>query len=347
VTRIGSALALLVVAAAADPQMALEFADGTTKTMTVSVCDDDGVYIGSGLQRTLIPWTRLTPACALRVRTALTPPTDVQARRELAAFARQLKLYPEALEAWEIVLALGGIDAAGYRARKEELEAEEQAYLCSRIDALLASGEEPAACLAAINSLATRYPDHAANAKYEPKVAKLKEAVAAAGPGPDAALLERLKEEVRELEAAKREHLEKAEALRLEAAPAIEKQQLTRIRKLLLGPKGAELQYKKARDCLRAIARADKRFLVTVRNDLQKEFDRIGRELIECYLTVARSLMRQRNYKGTVEYLRQILLLDPIHEEALDMVDEIRRNRIHFESPGIGTAPAPPTVDGG
>jgi tetratricopeptide (TPR) repeat protein len=346
VIRTVAALALLVAAAAADQQLALEFADGTTKTMTVSVCDDLGVFIGSGAQRSRIAWARLTPACALRVRAALTPPMDVEARRELAEFARRLKLYPEAIEAWQIVLALGGIDAAGFRTHQEELAAEEQEYLCSRIDALLASGEEPVMCLAAIRSLAARYPDHPANAKYEPRIAKLEEAVAAAGPGPDALALASLREEIRKLTAEKAEHLEKADALRRQAVPAIEKEQLSRIRKLLLEPKGAELHYKRARGCLRSMARADKRFQVTVRDELQKEFDRIGRELIDCYLTVARPLLRQRNYKGTVEYVRQVLLLDPIHEEALKMVEEIRKNRIHFESSGIGAAPTPPTVDG-
>ena len=71
----------------------------------------------------------------------------------------------------------------------------------------------------------------------------------------------------------------------------------------------------------------------------------IEKQLIDCYLQVARILMDQRNYKGAVEYVRQLLIYDPIHEEALEMVDEIRRNRITFKVSDITNAR--PRVTGG
>ena len=71
----------------------------------------------------------------------------------------------------------------------------------------------------------------------------------------------------------------------------------------------------------------------------------IEKLLIDCYVQVARILMKERAYKSAVEYVRKILLYDPIHEEALEMVDEIRKNRISFRMSEITNAR--PRVTGG
>ena len=48
--------------------------------------------------------------------------------------------------------------------------------------------------------------------------------------------------------------------------------------------------------------------------------------------------MKERNYKGSVKYVRKILLYDPIQEEALEMVEVIRKNRINFKLSDITNA---------
>ena len=112
-----------------------------------------------------------------------------------------------------------------------------------------------------------------------------------------------------------------------------------------LEPQGAEKQLKNARKYLRNIAKLDPQSLVVPREDLKKEYAAIEKDLVECYLRVARILMQERAYKGAVEYVRKILLYDPIHEEALEMVDEIRKNRIAFRLSDMTNAH--PHVSGG
>jgi hypothetical protein len=67
--------------------------------------------------------------------------------------------------------------------------------------------------------------------------------------------------------------------------------------------------------------------------------------LVACYLEVAKMLLSQRNYKGTIPYVQKILYYDPIHEEALDMVETIRKNRITFRVSELTNAH--PRVSGG
>jgi hypothetical protein len=340
-------LLLAQVAGAADAT--LRFLDGTTEVVALHSFDEEGLLAGPAAERRRIPWEKIEPRSAFDARKALIPPNDAAARRDLVEFARARKLFPEALEEIEVLLALGGIDAAGFEKRTEELRAEEQEYLCSRIDALLASGESPGACLEAIRALAARYPDHQRNAKYASRIEELEKAVPPkeekAGPvqtqdlGP-------IRKAIADLEGRKAKAVAKAEALRKEAAPAIEKAQISRIKKTLLLPAGAERYYREARDCLRAMARADRNSAVASKADLQKEYEALGAKLIDSYLVVARALLRERNYKGTIECVRKILLLDPIQEEALDMIEEIKRNRIHFRSSETGGAvPEPRRVD--
>jgi tetratricopeptide (TPR) repeat protein len=145
---------------------------------------------------------------------------------------------------------------------------------------------------------------------------------------------------VRKLEA-----LATAAQLREESKPAIEQRVVSRVKRKLVEPMGAERYLKEARKRLRNIAKLDPQGLVVARADIQKEYTAIEADLIDCYLQVARTLMKERAYKGAIEYIRKILLYDPIHEEALDMVEEIRKNRITFKISDITNAR--PRVTGG
>ena len=55
-------------------------------------------------------------------------------------------------------------------------------------------------------------------------------------------------------------------------------------------------------------------------------------------MDVQRALLQQKNYKGAVKYVRNILFYDPINEEALDMVETIKKNRISFKASDITNA---------
>jgi hypothetical protein len=332
-------LGLLASTAAAADRLTLTLADGTKKSVTLTSFDEAGLSATQNGRELKFAWADLEPGSAYAARKALTPYDDGAARLELATFAVRLKLFPEGLEQLEIALALGGIDEAAFEKEQAEIVQKEIAHLCADIDTLLLAKAAPEVCLAAIKRLKDRYPDHEANAKYAPHIKVLVEQLAAKAEAEQDAqkkavsdeALERLQKmldkEIRKKVAA----IEKGDQLVKEADPAIRLRQVSRVRKKLVEPLGAEKYYKKARKHLRSLARKDKHGLVLARAELQKEYEQLQDKLIDCYLKVARILIGQRNYKGAVEYVRKILLYDPIHEEALEMVEEIRKNRITFK----------------
>ncbi|MGH7161886.1 MAG: hypothetical protein ACREID_00265 [Planctomycetota bacterium] len=351
--RIAALLAVLAASAWAGEKVTLVFRDGKTLVAEPAACDAEGVTVGTGPVARTIPWKELTPASAYATRKALTDSADGPARLELSAFALSLGLHPEALADLEVALALGAISEADFEAREEAIEKEEIEALRGRVDALLETGDDPKACLDAIRRLKERYPDHPANADYQPQVDALVEAlrkeadeqVDAKEAAQDDARLAALRKALDSLAGKKNAALAKAEALKKAGVEAAAKGQVARARRNLVEPTGAERQYKLARALIRDMVRKDRSFAVIAKTAIQKEYDAIERSLVDCYLHVARMLMRERNYKGAVEYVRKILLYDPIHEEALEMAEEIKKNRIHFKASDVTNAR--PRVTGG
>ncbi len=351
--RASTILLLLAASAAAAEPLLLVLKDGNKRTVTPLSFDADGLLAKYGSDETRFPWGDLVPESAYAARKALTPYDNGAQILDLSRFARGMKLYPEALEQLEIALALGDIDEAGFEKEQKEVAAEEIEFLTATIDRLLETDAEPERCLAAIKRLRDRYPSDEANARYEPSVKDLVEALAeekqasedAATKKADDKAMAKLREAVGKEQARKEQALAKAAQLRKEADPAIELRQVSRVKKKLVEPEGAEKYLKDARKRLRNIAKLDPQGLLVTREDLQKEYAAIEKDLIDCYLKVARILMKERNYKGAVEYVRKILLYDPIHEEALEMVEEIRKNRISFKISELTNAK--PRVTGG
>jgi ribosomal protein S20 len=331
-------LALLAAAALAAEPLTIVFADGKKKTMTPVAFDDKALTVEYGGEHIALEWDRLEPGSAYAARKALTPYDNGPSILDLSRFARGRKLYPEALEQLEIALALGGLDETAFEKEQAEVAAEEVEHLTSVIDGLLETEAEPERCLAAIKRLRERYPAHEANATYEPHVKDLVATLAEAKQAEeDAGKKEaedkasaKLREAVAKEQAKKEDALRTAAQLAEEAKPAIELRQVARVKRKLVEPSGAEKYLKDARKRLRNIARLDPQGVVVTRDEILKEYAAIEKLLIDAYLKVARILMNERNYKGAVEYVRKILLYDPIHEEALEMVEEIRKNRINF-----------------
>lgn len=352
-TRGFAILFLLLGAALAAEPLTLEFESGKTKTYPLVRAGDDGLVVTENGAEKTIPWGELTRESAFKARKTLTSYDDPNARVALAEFARKLKLFPDALEQLEIALALGGLDETAFEKRARELETEEVEYLTASIDQLLESGAKPAVCLSAIKRLRERYPEHPANAKYEPHVKalveklaeKVEEEQAAKQKKVDDKEMAALRKDVEKLNGKKLKALATAAKLHEESKEAVKKRQVSRVKNTLVEPRGAERYYKKARTYLRKMAARDKQFRIVTREGLQKEYDEIAERLVDCYLQVARILMKQRNYKGTIPYLRKILYYDPIHEEALEMADTIRENRISFKVSDITNAR--PRVTGG
>ena len=351
--RTATILCLLAAISAAGERFTLTLAEGKRKTVELKSFDDEGLTHVQGGREHTVAWDDLTPESAYGARKALTPYDDGVARLELTEFARKRKLFPQALEQLEIALALGGMDEAAFEKRSGEIQAEEIAHLTANIDTLLMAKADAAVCLAAIKRLKERYPDSAASKKYEPHIKGLVEKLAEKAEAKqskdkkaaDGKALAALRAKLGKVNAKKVRALTKAEELREASRAAIALRQVSRVKKTLVEPRGAEKYYKEARKQLRAMASIDKQELIVSKKELQKEYEAIQDKLIECYLGVARILMSQRNYKGSVKYVRKILLYDPIHEEALEMVEEIRKNRISFRLSEITNAR--PRVTGG
>ncbi len=348
-------VALLVPAgfAFAGPTMTIVLKGGQKRTVKLKSFDEGGLTYEQADAEHTIEWNKLAPRSAYGARKALTPFDDGVKRKKLSDFAAERHMYPEAIEQLEIAVALGGIDEAGYEKREAELQKAEVAYLRLRIDELLKSKANPEECLAAIKRLKERYPDHDANRAYEAQIQALVDQIAKKK---QAALAKKEKKTVDKAMAKLQKRVQAenkkrhkafatAETLFKESDAAIAKRQVSRVKKKLVEPVGAERYYKKVRKHLRNIARLDRAGQIVPKAELQKQYDVIRDRLVECYLRVARSLMQQRNYKGAVKYVRKVLYYDPIHEEALDMVEEIRKNRITFKVSELTNAR--PRVTGG
>ena len=346
-------LLLLAAVLAAEETLTLDFADGKERTVKATSFDEDGIVCSQAGKEVRYAWSELLPESAFSARKALTPYDDGAERVALADFAVKLLLYPDALEQLEIALALGGLDEAAFETRSKEVQAQELAYLKGNIETLREAKAEADLVLDAVKRLRERYPEDPANGEYEDLVKDLVERLAAkaeaeqdaAAKGETDKALARLQAAVQKIQRKKADAVEKGDELVKEADPAIELRQVSRVKRLLVEPRGAERWFKKARDYLRDLARLDKRGLVVKKEELQAEYEALEKRLIDCYLKVARILMKERNYKGAVEYVRKVLLYDPIHEEALDMVEEIRKNRITFKVSDITNAR--PRVSGG
>ncbi|MHC4960048.1 MAG: hypothetical protein ACYTGN_16945 [Planctomycetota bacterium] len=346
-------LALAAAVFAADERLTLHFANGKKKSVTLKGFTDEALQAEYGGKPLEVAWDELTAESAFKARRALTPYDDGAARLGLAEFAVDQQLFKEALEELEIALALGGLDEAAFEKREQEIQKLEVDFLCKRIDRLLKSGKEPRVCLAAIKRLKERYPEHANNQRYAPHVDRLVKLLAAElQKEQDAEAnkklskeLAALKKKIDRLMAKKVRALSKAEELMKESLPAIEKRQVARVKRTLVEPQGAEKYLKRARKYMREMAKIDKQFQLVKKAELQKEYDAIEKHLVECYLRVVRILFKERNYRGSVKYIRNILFYDPINEEALDMVEEMKKYRINFKASDITNAR--PRVTGG
>jgi len=351
--RIAIGFLLLASAAAAGERLSLAFTDGAERVLEVSSFDEEGLTVLRGGSPQRIPWAALTPESALAARRSFIDYDDGPGRLALSEFAARLGLFERSFEELDIALALGAVDEAAYEQRAGALREAEVKALTSRIHELLASDAPPEATLAAIKRLKERYPEHEANARYDAEVkrlvALLAERVEAEQQAEEQAVrdarLAELQAGIDRLTAIKDRALAKAAKLVEDTARAIELRQVSRVKRQLLEPGGAEKYYKDAREALREMARVDRKFELVSREDLQKEYDVIADRLVQCYLEVARIQLHERNYKSAAEYVRKILYYDPIQEEALEMIEEIRRNRISFRASDITNAR--PRVTGG
>ena len=237
--------------------------------------------------------------------------------------------------------------------RSKELETAEVKYLGDRVDFLIEMDREPAECLAAIKRLKTRYPAHEVTDKYGAEIPRLvkameeqaKEREAVAQMAKEGKTAKALRKKIESYLKKKDKAIAEGDELKKEGFEAADKGVISRVKKRCLGARGAEGKYKKARDYLRKIVSKDRTFSVVSKESLRKDEDQIIERLIEIYLKVTETYMRDRNYKRAWEFVHKVLLYDPIHEDALEIRDEIKKKRITFKVSDITNAR--PRVNGG
>ncbi len=352
--RLALCLLVAVTVSAAAGSMTIVLRDGKKKrTVTPLRFDEIGLTARSGSDEVVFPWEKLTPESAFAARNSLTSFESGTARLGLAEFALRLGLFEHGQAEFEVAQALGALTEAEFEKKLAALRTSELGYYKRRIDGLLKKNVEPRRCLELIKKLKERYPDDAVVKAYEPAVEKLVDKIADKADAKveaDQKRIEdkataRLRKAVMKLVAKKTKAMAKADALMAEAPAAIKLRQVSRVKKKLVEPAGAERYLKRARKYLRQIAKVDKKFEIVKKAAIQAEYEAIEKKMLACYLDTARILMKERNYKGASEYVRKILYYDPIHEEALEMVKQIRKNRIRFKMSDITNAR--PRVSGG
>ena len=338
----------------AEESLELRFKDGKKVTATVSGGDAETVTLGKGKTERKVKWTELAPESAFRARKSLSAYDDGAAHLALAEFALSLHLYPQAQAELEVALALGALGEDAFEKRSKDLKEAEVDMLAARIESCLEKGEEPKITLDAIKQLKQRYPDHAVNKAYEPLIKKLVAKMEQSAlqqqsserEVADEAALAELKKKLAKLRKKTDKELRKADQLKAEGLEAASKSVVSRTRKRLVEERGSAVaHYKKARTYLRNMRRMDPQFTVLDREKLRKEYSRIEKDIVACYLATAELYLDQRNYKRAVLYTYKVLLYDPINERALEMKAEISRNRIHFRVSDISNAK--PRVSGG
>ena len=340
--------------AVAEESLELTFKDGKKVTATVSGGDDETVTLGKGKTERKVKWTELAPESAFRARKSLSAYDDGAAHLVLAEFALSLRLYPQAQEELEVALALGALGEDAFEKRAAGLKEAEVDMLTSKVESCLEKGEEPTVTLGAIKQLKKRYPDHVINKAYEPLIKALVAQIEKSAleqqsnerQVADEAALKDLKKKLAKIRKKKDKELRKADELKAEGLEAAGKGIVSRVRKRLVEERqSAVAHYKKARTYLRRMRRMDPQFTVLDREKLRKEYDRIEKDIVACYLAAAEVYLDQRSYKRAVLYVYKVLLYDPINERALEMKAEIARNRIHFRVSDISNAK--PRVSGG
>lgn len=348
--RLLALLLSLVAPLAAGEAIRVEYRDGRAAEVRAASADGEGLLLEDGSR---IPWSELKPASSYAARSALTPSGDGAGRLALSEFALDLDLFPEAQRELEVALALKAIDEAEFEKRAKAVEEAELESFRILIDGLLETDDHPSETLRAIRSLKERHPDHPLTKGYEARIQELVDRLAQMEQQEKEdkeaqkkdQKLDALRETLRKLEAKKAALLAKGDEAKKAGVEAAGKGQISRALRNLTEPQGAEKHYKAARAILRDMARADRAFQVVSKEAIQKEADAISRNLADCFLVCARTLMREKNYKGAAEFVRKVLLYDPVNEEALDMADEIRKNRIHLKLSDITNAR--PRVSGG
>lgn len=344
-------LALGILLAAAAPLWAsgderpvdLPLVNGKTLNGVVKSATREEVVLETGPDKIRrIPVSSLTPLGVYRVRAALAPPADGEARKRLAELAADLGLFVEARVEYEKALALGALDERTFNkaVRGAEIHAVKQGASFARKQA--ESGDLEGAL-----DTATKLRLHFSAAPNAPEINKLVNDLLK--------LVRELDEEAAEMKAELDEAMSdikknkeilrrKAEgqnqlAQGLEAAQdAAEARERGAVSKARKATEKADEYLRDARRnfgrLVRILPRGDE-LLVDVKKKLV-ELDRAQFELL--FEMAWFEWAESKTYTRAEEYAARASYIDPVHPELMELRDELVSSRIRYRLSDVTNA---------
>lgn len=323
-----------LAAAGDDRPIELPLANGKTLTGVVQQVAGDEVLVAlAGGKQRRIPWAQLTPLAVYRVKAALAPVADGEARKKLALLAADLGLYAEARVEYEKALALGALTQKEFRhlVGKAERHAVEAGVNHARKVA-------EAGDLERALDIATELRLHFANAPNATAVGKLIQELLS--------LVDRLDKEAARDQKALEEALvdlqknkeilrrktealaqvKKGIALSADSKQAQQKGQVSRAHK---HAEKADAQFTKARRNLGRLRRILPRRSEMRRDVLARlvELDKVQFQLL---FDMAWFMWESKVWSRAELYAAKASYIDPVHPELIELRDELASSRIKY-----------------
>jgi hypothetical protein len=345
-----AAVMLLLAAAAtradAPPRkIALPLKAGQALEGEVESADAREVVLKVGAdERRRVPWEQLAPLGVFRVREALAPAADGQARRDLAELAADLGLFAEARVEYEKALALGALEQKEFDvlvARAEEAAVEQGVEAARR----LADAGDLAGALGIARELKLAFGE-AANA---PKIRTLIEGLLdqmrerEEADAAEAAELQQMEQQARrakeilERRTRAEERMAAGDDAAARSAEAREKGNVTKSRK---SAEEADLAYTESRKQLGRLRRILPPDDQPAREHVAGRLNELDRKQFALRLAMAKfyAAPGARNYGEAERWAAKAAYIDPVHPELLELRERIVSSRIRYRLSDVSNA---------
>lgn len=336
-------LSLAPTASAGDSRpVELPLANGKTlKGVVEKIVEDEVVLTLTGGKERRVPIAQLRPVAVYRVKAALAPVADGEARQKLAELAAELGLYKESRIEYEKALALGSITEKVFAKRVAEAEQRAVEAGVAHAKKLANAGDLEGAL-----DIATELRMHFANAPNAKSVSRLikdlldlvdkldKEAAAAQKELEQALVDVSKNKEIlrRRTEALKQ--FKKGASIAADSKVAQDKGQVSRARK---HADKADAEFVKARRNLGRLRR-----ILPKKSEMRRqvlaslvELDKAQFELLH---GMAWFYFESKVYGRAEQYAARASYIDPVHPELMELRDELVSSRIRYRASDISNA---------
>jgi len=325
--------------------VSLPLASGKVLEGMVESADAREVVLRMGPEeRRRIPWEQLAPLGVYRVREALAPPADGEARRGLAELAADLGLFAEARAEYEKALALGALskdEFAPLVAAAEEAAVEHGVAVARR----KADAGDLAGALEAARGLKQAFGEAPNAPKIRALIEQLLEQVrtqdeAASQEAAELAQLEqraRRAKELLERRVRAEERMAAGDEAALRCAEARTQGAVTRARK---AGEEADEAFTEARKNLGRLRRILPLEDTAAREQVAARLNELDRKQFALRLAMAKFYVAPgaRNYPRAEEWAAKAAYIDPVHPELLELRQRIVESRIRYRLSDVTNA---------